>query len=87
VSNNLPSSSPPPDETPGAQFEDLEHDLQTIPQAEHASQPQRNRVTIEDVTEEEASQQSGHYFEEYPTERKAGAALNGVLSRTRMNGS
>jgi len=90
TSNNLPSSSPPPDETPGAQFEDLEHDLQTaeqhisldsttgmsdlpIPQAEHTSQPQRNRVTIEDVTEEE-SQQSGHYFEEYPTEQKAGAA-------------
>ena len=36
-------------------------------------EPPRNRVTIEDVTEEE-TQDSGHYVEEYPTERKAGAA-------------
>jgi hypothetical protein len=83
-SNDLPSSpSPPPDETRGAQDEDLEHDLlifeqnfsldstaETIdlpnPQTEHTIPPQRNRF--------EESQESGRYFEEYPTERKAGAA-------------
>ena len=75
----IPSSlSPPPDETPGAQGDNeldiLENDLLTV---EHTNQvplePPRNRVTIEDVTEKE-TQDSGHYVEEYPTERKAGAA-------------
>jgi hypothetical protein len=42
-----------------------------IPETEHTNQ--RNRVTIEDIPEEEI-QESGHFFEEYPTERKAGAA-------------
>jgi hypothetical protein len=90
ASNHLPSSqSPPPDETPGARVEDLEHDLHAVEQnfsrdsttdmsdlpipQNHTNQPQRNRfrVTIEEIEE---TPESGHYFEEYPTERKAGAA-------------
>lgn len=77
--NDHPSSlSPPPDEAPGA---DLEHDLLAVEQNisldstaetrdlpntqnEHNNQPpaQKNQVP------------TGHYFEEYPSERKAGAA-------------
>ena len=78
------SPSPPLDET----VEDLEQDLLTVepnisldstdkslnlpnPETEHISQ--RNRATIEDVPGEEIGE-SGQFFEEYPTERKAGAA-------------
>ena len=74
-----PSLSPPPD----AQLEDLEHDLLTveqniqvsldptaempladlpIPQDKHPNQPQQSQVP------------RGNYFEEYPSERKVGAA-------------
>jgi hypothetical protein len=85
--NDLPSSSPPPtDETLDAQFEDLEHDLLSVeqnisldpatetPDLPIPQTPQRNRVTIEEVSEEEETRDSGHYFEEYPTDQKAGAA-------------
>ena len=74
--NNLSCSpSPPLDETPG----DLEHDLFAVeqnvslesmtempdlpfPHTEQTNEPQQNQVP------------TGHYFEEYPSERKAGAA-------------
>jgi hypothetical protein len=85
ASNDLPSSPPPPpDETPGDQVEDLEHDLLTVEQnfsldstsemsladlpVSNTKHPQRN------IPEEEETRESGNYFEEYPTERKAGAA-------------
>ena len=80
ATNDHPSSpSPLPDETPDDQLVDLEHDLLAveqnisldsrtetpdllIPQTEHTNQPQQNQVP------------TGHYFEEYPSDRKAGAA-------------
>jgi hypothetical protein len=76
TSNNLPCSpSPPLDETPGdlkldllavEQNVNLESTIETpdllIPQTEHTNEPQQNQVF------------TGHYFEEYPSERKAGAA-------------
>jgi hypothetical protein len=84
ASIDLPSSPPPlPDETSGARVEDLEHDLLTVEQnfspdstaemsdlpiqTEHTSHPQRNGPEKETL-------ELGHYFEEYPSERKAGAA-------------
>lgn len=84
ASNDLPSSPlRPPDETSGAEDEDIKHTLLAveqnfslnstiemsdlpIPQTEHTNQPQRSRVPEEEETQ--------YYFEEYPTERKAGAA-------------
>lgn len=85
ASNVLPSSPPPPpDETPGAQVEDLEHDLLTFEQnfsldstTETSNLPiqtEHTNLPRQIFPEEKETPESGHYFEEYPTERKAGAA-------------
>ena len=71
---NRPSSpSPPPERNPS----DLEHDLlaveqnislDSIPNTEHPDPPQRDPVP------DEETQKPRYYFEDYPAERKAGAA-------------
>lgn len=82
--NDLRSSPPPlPDETLGAQFEDFEHDLLAVEQNLRLDSmtgmsdlpiPQLQRLGNDIPPSQEETRESGHYLEEYPTERKAGAA-------------
>ena len=71
---NQPSSPSPP---PERNTSDLEHDLlaveqnislESIPNTEHPDPPQRDPVP------DEETQKPRYYFEDYPAERKAGAA-------------
>jgi hypothetical protein len=82
--NDPPSThgalSPPPDETPASGIEDLEQDLLTVEQnfspdsmTGMSNLPIPQMEPTNDVPEEE-TRESRRYVEEYPPERKAGAA-------------